>query len=194
MPLEPMQVKVALEDGSYQSGAEGHAHAKPIESKGEIAGVIANLTDELVGKHGTFSQDVIEISMSAPDVPDLTVIDLPGIVRTATKGQDPTVIKDVDNLLTKYLQQPRTIILAVVPVAAQAYINMIYAWAATILSPHWVVCPGIQPSDMIARAACLGSTTPHTLSYTNTQRHYDSQTPSPSLPIEIQQRPPSHTL
>jgi len=48
-------------------------------------------------------------------VPDLTLIDLPGIVRTTTSGQSKHVISMVDNLIDKYLQQERTIVLAVIP-------------------------------------------------------------------------------
>ena len=47
--------------------------------------------------------------------PDLTIIDLPGIVRTTLEGQSKTVVADVDSLLQRYLDQKRTIILAVIP-------------------------------------------------------------------------------
>lgn len=53
--------------------------------------------------------------MASPDVPDLTLIDLPGIVRTTTTGQDRSVIRDVDELMDMYLQSERTVILAVIP-------------------------------------------------------------------------------
>jgi len=79
-----------------------------------LGGIIEELTKELCGD-STFSKDVIEISLKSPDAPDLTVIDLPGIVRTTTTGQDEGVVDDVNALLETYLQPTRTIILAVIP-------------------------------------------------------------------------------
>ena len=51
--------------------------------------------------------------MVAPGVPDLTIIDLPGIVRTTVDGQDASVVDDVRGLLDRYLKLQRTIFLAV---------------------------------------------------------------------------------
>ncbi|KAH8059631.1 hypothetical protein JL722_5260 [Aureococcus anophagefferens] len=45
-----------------------------------------------LGSTSGFSTDSIVVTVNAPSVPDLTIIDLPGIVRTATQGQDPRVI------------------------------------------------------------------------------------------------------
>jgi interferon-induced GTP-binding protein Mx len=57
----------------------------------------------------------IVIEVRAPGLPDLTLIDLPGIVRTTTSGQSSNVMAQVNALVEKYLLQERTIILAVVP-------------------------------------------------------------------------------
>ncbi|KAH8097579.1 hypothetical protein JL720_472 [Aureococcus anophagefferens] len=62
-----------------------------------------------------FSTETIVINLSAPDVPDLTLLDLPGIVRTAVAGQNADVVGDVNGLITSYLEQERTIVLAVMP-------------------------------------------------------------------------------
>ena len=55
------------------------------------------------------------ISIESEFVPDLTLVDLPGIVRTHTEGQSHSVIADVDGILHEYLSQRHTIVLAVVP-------------------------------------------------------------------------------
>ena len=39
--------------------------------------------------------------VQAPGLPDLTLIDLPGIVRTATKGQRSTVMAEVNGLIQR---------------------------------------------------------------------------------------------
>jgi len=53
------------------------------------------LAQTLAGSGGGFSTESIVVKLVSPDAPDLTVIDLPGIVRTATSGQANTVIDEV---------------------------------------------------------------------------------------------------
>lgn len=62
-----------------------------------------------------FSTESIIIELTSADAPDLTVVDLPGIIRTTTAGQSSGVINQVNRLIESYLHEPRTIILAVVP-------------------------------------------------------------------------------
>ena len=86
-----------------------------VNDKADIAPQIEKLTETLCGK-STFCHDkYIVIKLVGPDVPNLTIIDLPGIVRTRLEGQSESVVEDVDALLSSYLKQTRTIILAVIP-------------------------------------------------------------------------------
>ena len=91
----------------------------PVSSPDEIGPKIEKLTEILLqtrGKNASFeSEHNILIELVSPDVPDLTIIDLPGIIRTTLEGQSRTVVTDVDSLLQRYLDQKRTIILAVIP-------------------------------------------------------------------------------
>jgi len=64
----------------------------------------------------TFCVDrTIRVRLEGPEYADLTLVDLPGIVRTATDGQSTDVVKQVSDLVNKYIAQGRTIILAVIP-------------------------------------------------------------------------------
>ena len=63
--------------------------------------------------NGTVSSGVIDITLEAPDVPNLTLIDLPGIVHATTTGQSESMVSQVSELVDSYLQQERTLILAV---------------------------------------------------------------------------------
>lgn len=57
--------------------------------------LLEKLTDGLTSTSNNFSTETINVRLSSPDVPDLTVVDLPGIIRTSTAGQDPAVIAQV---------------------------------------------------------------------------------------------------
>ncbi|KAJ1461226.1 P-loop containing nucleoside triphosphate hydrolase protein [Pelagophyceae sp. CCMP2097] len=85
------------------------------ESPGELTAIIARLTESLTMSPSGFSSESIIVQLSSPESPDLTVIDLPGIVRTVTAGQTASVISDVNTLIDSFLEQERTIILAVIP-------------------------------------------------------------------------------
>jgi interferon-induced GTP-binding protein Mx1 len=83
-----------------------------------LAERISSLTEQLVklsANESSFSTDVIQIRVESKDVPDLTLIDLPGIIRTTTAGQAQAAIAEIDNLLDYFMKQPKTIILAVIP-------------------------------------------------------------------------------
>jgi hypothetical protein len=70
-----------------------------------------------------FSSSVIVVSVCTTSMPDLTLIDLPGIIRTTTatasssaegsRGRE--VIAQVNELINGYMAQPNTVILAVIP-------------------------------------------------------------------------------
>ena len=53
--------------------------------------------------------------MQSKTVPDLTLIDLPGIARVAVEGQSGDVPKMTKDLIKKYVKKEETIILAVIP-------------------------------------------------------------------------------
>jgi hypothetical protein len=63
-----------------------------------------------------FSEDVLKIEICGPSVDYLTVIDVPGIFRTPTEGittkEDMAMVK---NMVRWYIQDRRTVILAVLP-------------------------------------------------------------------------------
>jgi len=89
-------------------------------SREEIGSKITRLTEHLLASRGApgrpaaFEKEhAIVVEMQARDVPDLTIIDLPGIIRTVVDGQEDSVIQDVRSLISRYLDQQRTVILAV---------------------------------------------------------------------------------
>lgn len=47
--------------------------------------------DEMAGVGVGISDDLISLEIASPDVPDLTLIDLPGIARVAVKGQPENI-------------------------------------------------------------------------------------------------------
>lgn len=68
--------------------------------------------DDSEGSLHHFSSDVLSIELIGPDQPTLRVIDLPGIFVATSKTQTEQDRKMVDQMVAKYMKDPRTIILA----------------------------------------------------------------------------------
>ncbi|KAF4163914.1 hypothetical protein CNMCM6936_000138 [Aspergillus lentulus] len=61
-----------------------------------------------------FSDDVLKVEISGPDKPELTLVDLPGLYYSTSQEQDSQGILIVRKLTERYMNNPRSIILAVV--------------------------------------------------------------------------------
>ncbi len=61
-----------------------------------------------------FSNDILRVVFNGPSQPQLTLVDLPGLIHSETKSQTPADIELVAGLVATYLINPRSIILAVV--------------------------------------------------------------------------------
>ncbi|XP_040842578.1 interferon-induced GTP-binding protein Mx1-like [Ochotona curzoniae] len=71
--------------------------------------------DTIAGKGLGISAELINLEVSSPDVPDLTLIDLPGITRVAVGDQPTDIGCQIKALIRKYIQRQETINLVVVP-------------------------------------------------------------------------------
>jgi hypothetical protein len=64
----------------------------------------------------TFSDDVLRIEISGPDQEHFSVVDVPGIFRKTTAGVTTKTDKQtVEAMVRRYMDNPRSIILAVIP-------------------------------------------------------------------------------
>lgn len=58
------------------------------------------------------------LEIHSPDVPDLTVVDLPGTTTIPMKNQPQSIVADLENMALHYISDPNSIILAVTPANA----------------------------------------------------------------------------
>jgi GTPase SAR1 family protein len=61
-----------------------------------------------------FSKDVLSIEIEGPTRPQLTLVDIPGLIETATRGVTREDVALVNEITHSYISKPRTICLAVV--------------------------------------------------------------------------------
>lgn len=84
--------------------------------KGDLPRIVEEAKKHMgiTGDSSTFSEKVLRIEISGPDVPQLTLVDLPGFFHDEAKIQDLDGEEVVNRLAAKYLSQENNIILAVV--------------------------------------------------------------------------------
>lgn len=70
----------------------------------------------------SFARDVLSITIEGPQCPHLTIIDIPGLIKNATKGQSQDDVNIVAEITDHYILQDRTICLAVIA-ASNDYAN-----------------------------------------------------------------------
>uniref|UniRef100_A0A8C0HDU9 Uncharacterized protein n=1 Tax=Chelonoidis abingdonii TaxID=106734 RepID=A0A8C0HDU9_CHEAB len=76
---------------------------------------IRKAQNEIAGEGVGISQEIISVEISSPNVPDLTLIDLPGIARVAVGNQPPDIGEQIKKLIKKFIAKQETINLVVVP-------------------------------------------------------------------------------
>lgn len=79
---------------------------------------IQSLTDAVAGTNKSIVDDPIVLTIYSQTCPDLTLIDLPGITRIAIGDQQVDIERITKEMAYKYISDPRTIILCVIPANA----------------------------------------------------------------------------
>lgn len=71
-------------------------------------------------KQFPFSTDVVVLEITGPDVTDLTLVDLPGIIQDVGKDGDKSSISLVENLVKSYIEKD-CLILLVITMKGESY-------------------------------------------------------------------------
>ncbi|KAG5852398.1 hypothetical protein ANANG_G00061990 [Anguilla anguilla] len=113
-PLE-LKMKRLKEDDAWHGKISYSDREVEIYDPDDVERLIREAQDEMAGVGVGISDDLISLEISSPGVPDLTLIDLPGIARVAVKGQPENIGDQIKRLITKFVRKQETINLVVVP-------------------------------------------------------------------------------
>ncbi|XP_019617847.1 PREDICTED: interferon-induced GTP-binding protein Mx1-like [Branchiostoma belcheri] len=105
-----------------ESGWRGYIHFEDkgetrweLDSPEDVGEAVKKAQNQLAGESLCISPRLITLDVESPDIPDLTLIDLPGIARVPVGGQPDDIGDQTKALIREYIQMDETIILAVVP-------------------------------------------------------------------------------
>ncbi|KAL9683731.1 hypothetical protein QQ045_021156 [Rhodiola kirilowii] len=85
--------------------------------EGNIAEAIRNATDEIAGNGKGISNNPLTLVVKKNGVPDLTMVDLPGITRVPVQGQPDDIYEQISNIIREYISPEESIILNVLSAA-----------------------------------------------------------------------------
>ena len=100
-----------------------------------VAGAISVATDVIAGSGKGISKTPLTLTVKKKGVPDLTMVDLPGITRVAVPGQPDNIYDQIKDIIMEYIQPEASIILNVL--------------AATVDFP---TCESIRMSRIVDKA------------------------------------------
>ena len=74
------------------------------QSETELKDCLIVAMKDVTGTDKSINDGLIEVTVSAPHVPDLILVDLPGLISTASTSQSPDLPQKVEALVEKHLQ------------------------------------------------------------------------------------------
>lgn len=91
-------------------------HPKVVGDPPELSDVVEQAKVVMGIKHPTkaFSDDILRVELSGPEQPHLTMVDLPGLFQVGNSAQSDQDSETVTDMVIRYMDRPRSIILAVV--------------------------------------------------------------------------------
>ena len=106
-----------VKDGVKEWGEFLHCPKKKFEDFKEIRSEIEAETQRIVGmnKKQAITNTPIRLRITSPRVPNLTMVDLPGMTKVPVGDQPKDIEIQIRDLLLQYIANPNSIILAVTP-------------------------------------------------------------------------------
>lgn len=111
---------VHIEDpGAVPYGEFLHAGPRKYTGFEEIRREIEEETVRHLSKvRKSVSPDPIQLAIYSPNVPNLTLVDMPGLTKVPIDGQPKSIVQDLENMARTYIKGENAIILAVTPANA----------------------------------------------------------------------------
>ncbi|XP_077149955.1 interferon-induced GTP-binding protein Mx2-like isoform X2 [Ranitomeya variabilis] len=110
-----LKLKKSKKDSPWKAKISYRDQEVEPKNPGEVEKEIRKAQDYMAGAGNGVSQELITLQVESPNVPDLTLLDLPGITRVALPNQPPDIGQQIKRMIRKYIERQETINLAVVP-------------------------------------------------------------------------------
>uniref|UniRef100_A0A8C1D0B2 Uncharacterized protein n=3 Tax=Cyprinus carpio carpio TaxID=630221 RepID=A0A8C1D0B2_CYPCA len=111
-PLELKMIRTK-DETKWHGRISYNEKEEDIHDPAEVEKKICEAQNEMAGAGVGISDELISLQITSASVPDLTLIDLPGIARVAVKGQPEDIGDQIKRLIKKFVTKQETINLVV---------------------------------------------------------------------------------
>ncbi|KAI2601738.1 P-loop containing nucleoside triphosphate hydrolase protein [Hypoxylon sp. NC1633] len=94
-------------------------------NKDELPRIIEEAKKKMLEGDSGFSEDVLRIEISGPDIPHLTLVDLPGFYHSDDENQSAAGREVVDRLAERYMARKNSIVLAIISARNQVILQKV---------------------------------------------------------------------
>ncbi|GAP82875.1 putative dynamin family protein [Rosellinia necatrix] len=157
------RIDVQVQPASLSSDAPYTFNETRFDDKEELPRIIEEAKTRLIRDSATFSEDVLRIEISSPDVPHLTLVDLPGFYHSEDDDQSADGREIVDRLAEMYMARKNSIILAIVSARNQIVMQKVLSKVKAhdknqvrtlgIVTKPDLLVPGSQDEDKFIKLA-----------------------------------------
>ncbi|XP_059824724.1 interferon-induced GTP-binding protein Mx3-like isoform X2 [Hypanus sabinus] len=113
-PLE-LKLKRVKKENVWKGKISYRDYSKKLSSAAEVEEEIVKAQNSIAGQGVGISNELISLEIESTIVPDLTLIDLPGIARVAVGNQPVNIGEQIKKLIKSFITKRETINLVVVP-------------------------------------------------------------------------------
>ncbi|KAL7552275.1 hypothetical protein ACHAWF_015507 [Thalassiosira exigua] len=143
-------VKISWKDKPDVADAEFAERKIEEENWSSITSAIADAQAHIIKMSGKdVARDIVSVDMRGPHCENLTLIDLPGIVRATGRGESASLAEDIQSLMSDFLTNPRCVILAVLPCNVDFHNSQIIAEARKVDRLTKRTIPVLTKPDLI---------------------------------------------
>ncbi|KAI1322603.1 hypothetical protein F5Y16DRAFT_413177 [Xylariaceae sp. FL0255] len=119
------RVDVRIQSNEISPSEEPYTFSETRFNKEDLPRIIQDAKTHLLKNSTAFSEDVLRVEISSPDVPHLTLVDLPGFYHSEDENQDAAGRAIVDRLVDSYMSRKNSIILAIVSARNQVILQTV---------------------------------------------------------------------
>ena len=116
-PIDSLTIRVIPDsDRDHKEQEKIRKHSESITYFADLPRVMGNAMKVMGICEGgnAFARDTLSIEICGPNRPQLTLVDIPGLIQSSTKGVSNSDVVMVGRITDNYIKQPRTICLAVI--------------------------------------------------------------------------------
>ncbi|EKX36308.1 hypothetical protein GUITHDRAFT_79026, partial [Guillardia theta CCMP2712] len=151
---EQFQCKMQVLWHSKPASGSNPEVKKSVTQASDVTAAIEELQKSVLDHEKTesgVSKSIIEICLTGPNYPNLTLIDLPGIVRSTGDGESLEMIRDIQSVMEQYLNNKRCILLAVHPANIDRHNNEVFRLTKEVDPDSARTIPVITKIDLVEK-------------------------------------------